>query len=399
MKYLIFIMAITFSLKVIAQNDTVKDESYRFTVVKELKTTPVEDQQRAGTCWSYSVIAFVESEMLRLGKPEVDLSEMFVVRLVYSEKAERYVRMHGKFNFGGGGAVNDVIDMIKKYGMVPEEVYTGLNYGTNVHTHGEIDKILKSYLDAVVENPNRQLSTAWKRGFDAILDEYFGKIPEKFVYNKKEYTPITFAKEIVGINPDEYVFLTSFTHHQPFYKPFILEVEDNWSWKEFYNLPIDDLIQVFINAVNNGYTIGWAADVSEKGFSHKNGIAIVPEDDINELAGSERLKWEKLNQDEKNKMLYSFEKPVPEKKISQELRQKSFDNYTTTDDHGMLICGLLTDQNGTKYFKVKNSWGTDNSKFNGYFNASESYVRYKTLSCVVNKNAIPKEILTKMGLK
>lgn len=381
-----------------AQTDTASDQGYQFNPVYEIKTTAVDDQQRAGTCWSYSVIGFVEAEMLRLGKDSIDLSELFVVRMVYSDKAERYVRMHGKFNFGGGGAVNDVIDVIKKYGIVPEVTYTGLNYGTDVHTHGEVNEVLTAYLDAVIKNENRKLTTAWKRGFDAILDEYFGKIPEKFSYKNKEYTPQTFAKEIVGINPDEYVYLTSFSHH-PFYQPFIVEVEDNWSWQSYYNLPVEELIQSFDYAMQNGYSIGWAADVSEKGFSYKNGVAIVPEDEIKEMAGSERQKWEKLTKDEKANLLYAFDKPIQEKNITQQMRQDAFDVYQTTDDHGMLMCGLYKDQTGKKFYKIKNSWGTDNSKYNGFFYASEPYVKYKTMSVVVNKNSLPKEILKKLGIK
>lgn len=381
-----------------AQTDTAINQGYQLNPVYDIKTTAVDDQQRAGTCWSYSVIGFVEAEMLRLGKDSIDLSELFVVRMVYSDKAERYVRMHGKFNFGGGGAVNDVIDVIKKYGIVPEETYTGLNYGTDVHTHGEVNEVLTAYLDAVIKNENRKLTTAWKRGFDAILDEYFGKIPEKFSYKNKEYTPQTFAKEIVGINPDEYVYLTSFSHH-PFYQPFIVEVEDNWSWQSYYNLPVEELIQSFDYAMQNGYSIGWAADVSEKGFSHKNGVAIVPEDEIKEMAGSERQKWEKLTKDEKANLLYAFDKPIQEKNITQQMRQEAFDVYQTTDDHGMLMCGLYKDQTGKKFYKIKNSWGTDNSKYNGFFYASEPYVKYKTMSVVVNKNSLPKEILKKLGIK
>jgi len=397
-KSILLVLLVVFAINIKAQHEKKeKAEGYKFTVVKENKCTPAKNQNRAGTCWSYSTLGFIEAEMLRLGKPETDLSEMFVVHKTYADKAKKYVRMHGTINFGGGGAVNDAIDVIRNYGIVPEEAYKGLNYGEDNHVHGELDDLTKSYVDAVIKNSNQHLSTAWFNGFEGILNAYLGVIPEKFNYNSKEYTPKTFAKEVVGINPDDYIYLTSFTHHS-FYKPFIFEVQDNWSWNSYLNLPIDELQQVIESAINNGYTIGWAADVSEKGFSYKNGVAIVPVDDFKEIAGMERDKWDKMSKKDKEALIYNFDKPGKEKVISQEIRQKEFDNYLTTDDHGMLITGIAKDQNGSKYYKVKNSWGTDNNDYNGFFFASESFVRFKTINIVVHKNAIPKEILTKLGL-
>lgn len=374
-----------------------KSEGYKFTDEKVLKVTPVKNQYRAGTCWSYSTLAFIEAEMLRLGKEEVDLSEPYVFRKAYEDKAEKYVRMHGTTNFGGGGAVNDPIDIYVNYGLIPEENYKGLNYGEDNHVHGEIDNVLKAYVDAVIENSNKKLSTAWLEGYKGILNAYFGAIPEKFSYKGKEYTPRTFADQVVGINPDDYVYLSSYTHH-PFYSQFAIEVQDNWSWQKFYNLPIDELIAVYVNSVNNGYTVGWASDVSEKGFSSKDGVAIVPADSPEEMDGLERSKWETMTKKERESYLTSFDKPIKEKVITQEMRQLAFDNYQTTDDHGMLIMGLAKDQNGTRYFKVKNSWGTDYNDYGGFFYASEAFVKYKTLSCVVHKNAIPKDIAKKLGL-
>lgn len=383
----------------IAQNAAdAKPEGYQFTMVKDVLSSPVDNQQRAGTCWSYSAIGMVEAEMLRMGKEYVDLSELFVVRMSYEEKAWNYVRMHGEYNFGGGGAVNDVFNVYKNYGMLPEEVYTGLHYGTDVHTHGELDEVLKDYLDGVIKNRNRSLSTAWFKGFQGILDAYLGVVPEKFTWKGKEYTPRTFADEVVGINPDDYCFFTSYMHH-PFYSQFVLEVPDNWTWSLYYNIPMEDMMQIFDASVEKGYAVVWASDVSEKGFSSKNGVAVVPEDAIAEMDGEERLKWESMDRKEREKMLYSFEKPMPEKKITQQMRQDAFDNYQTTDDHGMVISGIAKDQNGTKYYYIKNSWGTDYNDYGGFFYASEAFVKYKTMSFGVHKDVLPKDLKKKLGIK
>ncbi len=373
-----------------------QDTSYVFTPVKNLETTSVKDQARSGTCWSFSSLSFLESEMLRTGKATVDLSEMFVVHKCYEEKAQKYVRMHGSLNFGAGGAFHDALWVLKNYGMMPNDVYSGLNYGEEKHTHGELDEILKGYVDAVLLNKNKKLSTAWYPGYCAVLNSYLGVIPESFIYNGKRFTALSFAKEIVGLNPDDYVSLTSFTHH-PFYTSFMIEVPDNWLWKTSYNLPLDELMEVFKNALNNGYTVAWGGDVSEKGFSHKNGLAIVPLEDENTLEGTERSKWEKLPNKDKSGEFYKFDHPRKEKEITQDLRQTAFDNYETTDDHGMHITGLYKDQNGTVYYKVKNSWNTDN-KYDGYLYMSEAFARYKTMNIVVHKNAIPEKLKKKLGL-
>lgn len=397
-KFLLGLLAISFlSVSVIAQDDTEKkDESYVFTLKKEVKTTPVKDQYRAGTCWSYSGLAFIESELLRLGKPEIDLAELFIVRYTYNDKAEKYVRMHGEINFSGGGAFHDVFNVIKKHGIVPEEAYTGLNYGETNHVHGELDAVLKGYVDAVIKNGNKKLSTAWLRGYNGILDAYLGEVPEEFTYEGKKYTPQSFA-EYLGINTDDYINITSYTHH-PFYEKFILEIPDNWAWGTAYNLPMDEMMQVLDNAINNDFTVCWGSDVSEKGFKWTRGFAVIPEEDRPDLDGLERDKWEKLSAREKESLLYALDKPVPEKTITQEMRQEAFDNYLTTDDHGMLICGMGTDQNGTKYYYVKNSWAASN-EYDGYFYASESFVKYKTMNIVVHKDAIPKDLKKKMGIK
>jgi len=371
-------------------------EGYQFTTVSDALATPVANQQRAGTCWSYASGGMVEAEMLRMGKPPVDLSEMYVVRMSYEEKARRYVRMHGTCNFGGGGAVNDTFDVIKKYGAMPESAYAGLNYGTDVHTHGEMDEVLKAYLDGVIKNKNRKLSTAWFKGYQGILDAYLGSVPASFEFKGRNYTARTFADEVVGINPDDYVFFSSFTHH-PFYEEFVLEVPDNWTWTSFWNVPMESMTDIIKHSLKKGYAVTWASDVSEKGFASKHGVAVVPQNDIAEMAGTERLKWEKMDKAERDKMLYSFAQPMPEKVITQKMRQEAFDNYQTTDDHGMVITGLAKDQNGTAYFRVKNSWGSYN-KYKGHFFASEAFVKYKTLSWGVHKDAVPQGLREKLGI-
>jgi bleomycin hydrolase len=398
MKKLSLVLLVIFASSFIfAQEKAEEKEGYKFEIIKEVKTSTVKDQNRSGTCWSFSTLSFVEAEILRQGGEELDLSEMWVVRNVYSDKAKRHVRMHGHFNFGGGGALNDPIDVIGKYGIVPEEAYPGLNYGEDNHVHGELDNVLSAYVEAVIENKNRKLTTAWHNGFNGILDAYLGEKPETFDYNGKSYTPQEFAKEFVNINPEDYVYISSYTHH-PFYEKFIIEVPDNWSWAEFYNVKLDELIQIMDNAINTGYSIGWASDVSEKGFSWRNGVAIVPETEVAELAGSEKEKWEKMTEKERQKMMYSFDEPVPEKTITQEMRQEGFDRYKTTDDHGMHLVGLAKDQNGNEYYKVKNSWD-DKNIYDGYFYVSKPFVRYKTMSIVVHKDALPKDIKKKLNIK
>ncbi|MDD3740131.1 MAG: C1 family peptidase [Bacteroidales bacterium] len=392
----LFVMSLI-SLNIFAQDESEKkEEAYVIKMQKEVQVTPVKDQYRAGTCWSYSGLAFVEAELLRMGKPETDLAELYVVRKSFEDKAEKYIRMHGNINFGGGGAFHDVFNVIRDYGIVPEEAYKGLNYGEDNHVHGELDAVLKAYIDAVKENENKKLSTAWYNGFKGILDAYLGAEPEEFTYNGKKYTPKSYAAEL-GINPDDYVNITSYTHH-PFYKQFILEIPDNWAWGLAYNVPLDEMIEIMDNAINNGFSVCWGADVSEKGFKWTKGIAVVPEEDRPDLDGLERDKWEKLSAKEKDNLLYTLDNPVPEKIITQEMRQLAFDNYQTTDDHGMLICGIATDQNGTKYYYVKNSWNTANI-YDGYFYASESFVKYKTMNIVVHKDALPKETKKNLGIK
>ena len=392
--------ALIFGLSFLANAQDAKSnqpKGYQFTDIKRLPATSVKDQARAGTCWSWSGISFFESEMIRMGKEPIDLSAMYIVRHAYSDKATKFVRLHGSMNFAVGGAFCDVMHVIKSYGIVPMDVYKGLNYGEPNHAFGEIDDVLAGYVNAVIKNSNKKLSTAWKKGFDGILDAYLGEEPEKFEYKGKEYTPRTFADEVVGLNMDDYVSLTSFTHH-PFYSQFAIEVPDNWLWGMSYNLPIDELAQVMSNAIDNGYTFAWASDVSERGFqTSQPGVAVVPTTDTKEMSGAEIAKWEAMPKG--NQTPDAFRQgPAPEKEITQEMRQQEFDNYLTTDDHGMHVIGKAKDQNGTVYYIVKNSWNQYN-KFGGYFYASEPFMKYKTMNIIVHKNAIPKDIRKKLGIK
>ncbi|WP_319481870.1 C1 family peptidase [uncultured Draconibacterium sp.] len=398
LRFILTVLIAVFTLSVFAENDKKGEEKgYVFEDEISLAVTPVKDQYRSGTCWSFSGLSFLESEMMRLGKPEVDLSEMFVVWHTYSDKAEKHVRVHGNLNFSAGGAFHDVTNMIAKYGIVPESVYDGLNYGEEKHVHGEMDNVLKDHVDAVVKNGNRKLSTVWHEAIDGTLNSYLGELPQKFEYQGKQYTPQSFASDYVGLNMDDYVEITSYTHH-PFYDKFILEVPDNWSWDQVYNVPLEELETIIDYSLNNGLTIAWAADVSEKGFATSNkGVAVLPTAPEENMDDAEIAKWEALPQKDKEKELYKLDNPVPELVVTQEMRQRAFDDYETTDDHGMHIIGTAKDQEGHTFYKVKNSWG-DYNKYDGYFYASKPYVNYKTMCIMVHKDGIPQSIREKLKL-
>ena len=364
-----------------------------FTTVKEIPVTSVKNQNRSSTCWSFSALGFLEAELLRRGKGEYDLSEMFVVHHTMIDRAVRYVRLHGDSSFSPGGSFEDALYCMRTYGLVPQEVMPGILYGDSLPVHTELDAVAGAYVDAIAKGKLKKLSPVWKNGLTGIYDAYLGAYPEKFIYKGKEYTPGTFVRSL-GLNAEDYVSLTSFTHH-PFYTEFAIEIQDNWRNALSWNLPQDELMAVIDNAVANGYTVAWGSDVSETGFT-RNGIAVLPDMDRPDLTGSDMARWTGLSADDKRKEATS--KPGPEKEVTPEMRQAGFDNWETTDDHGMLIYGIATDQNGKEYYMVKNSWGTDN-KYKGAWYASKAFVAYKTINILVHRDAIPKEIAGKIRLK
>ena len=377
----LFIATISFAQP--ADNSPNKKESQmKFTVVKEVTPTCVKDQYHSGTCWIFSTESFLESEFMRMGKGTVDISEMWIVRAGYIEKAKKYMRMMGKTNFGPGGEAMDVITLSGEYGIVPQSVYPGLPEGETKIKHGELDEVLKAILDAQLKLNEGSLSPNWLAAYTAALDAYLGAPVTSFQFAGKTYTPKSYAASL-GFDPSNYVSITSFTHHN-FWTSFALEIPDNWMWSNYYNVPMKDMMSVIDNATMNGYTVAWGADVSESYFSYKNGMAIVPEKNMEDMRSGEK------------DSLWIM--PVKEKVITDSLRQRAFDLLATQDDHGMHITGQAKDQTGKKYFIIKNSWGAKN-ELDGYFYASEAYIEYKTTSILVNKACIPKDIAAKMGIK
>lgn len=393
-KFLLVACMLLMSLLLKAQNIA---EIYNFTVVKENPITSIKNQANSGTCWSFAGVSFLESELLKMNKGSHDLSEMYIVRRNYEDKAVKYVRLHGNLNFAGGGSFADVIETIDEYGIVPENEYRGLEYGEVNHKHGEIDHLLSAYMTGVIANKNRSLSPVWFKGFKGILDAYFGEKPESFQYEGKTITPQSYAT-VLGLKSDNYVSLSSFNHHK-FYTQFPVEVPDNWRWASSYNLPLDEFIESIDNALMNGYTVAWATDVSEVGFS-RSGIAIVPDLESDENAGSDQAHWLGLSASERtNEVRSKIGKEVlKEKLITQEARQIGYDNHETTDDHGMHIYGIAKDQNGNKFYMVKNSWG-ETGPYKGLWYVSEAFVRFKTTNITLNKAGLPNAIAKKLNIK
>lgn len=353
---------------------------FKFTEVINLGNTSIKDQGSSGTCWSYSGNSFLESEMIRMGKEPVNISQIYTARNTYIEKAKNFVRLHGVQAQGDGGQLHDVLTIFRKYGAVPYEVYTGLPEGQTRNNFGEMSPILQSITESVAKS--KKPGANWINSFAAAMDSYLGKVPESFQYKGKTYTPRTFADQVVGINPDDYVGISSFEEHA-YYKPFVLLIPDNWSFESFYNVKINDLTDIIDQALEKGFTVAWATDVSEKSFSWKNGVAYVPEKPI-----------EQMSKEELDNM---FNGPKPEAKITPAQRQEAFDNYTTTDDHGMHIVGLVKDQNGKEYYIVKNSWGATND-YKGYMYATKEFVRYKTISLLLHKKALTKEMQKQLAI-
>lgn len=367
--------------------------SYAFTPGKLLAATPVEDQCRTSTCWSYSTLSLLESELIRLGKGQYNLSQMYIARCAYTEKAKTYLRMNGNHSFDQGGEGWDIPSIVTQYGIVPESIYTGLKNGTNRHDHSEMIAVLKGFMGALIKQETGTYTENWLPAFEGILDAYLGPIPKEFIYEGKTHTPKSFAVSL-GLNMTDYMALTSFTHHAD-YSQFVIEVPDNWAMDRAYNLPLDEFTQSVKTALNKGYTVAWAADVSEKGFSFRDGLAIVPvnESTIKKI-GSDNVGF---NDAGAKKESNAFNQPVEEMAITPALRQTAFDRQSTTDDHGMHIVGMSTEKNGTTYFLVKNSWGAGNA-LGGYFYVSEAYFRYKTISVMLHKDGIDKATTKKLGI-
>lgn len=370
-------------------------QGYQFTEVVTVPATPVKNQAATGTCWCFATTSFMESELLRMGKGEYDLSEMFIVRQKYMNQLQDNYLRRGEGNIGQGSLSHTFMNAYRQVGIVPEEVYKGINYDSERHNHSELAQYMKAIADVAVKNKKR--SPEYDKLIENLFDTYLGKLPAKFTYKGKEYTPKSFAASL-GLNMDDYIELTSFTHH-PYYVKFDVEVPDNWEHSLMYNLPLDEMIETVDYALNNGFTVCWDGDVSEKGFSFKNGVAINPEvKKVEDFSNTDRARFEKMDEKERLEEVYKYEQPYPEIKVTPEVRQDGFEAFVTTDDHLMHLTGITKDQNGTKYYITKNSWGTDRNKFGGYLNMSESFVRAKTIYVMVHKDAIPKTIKTKLGL-
>ena len=380
-----------------------EEEGYIFKVTKELPITSIKDQNRAGTCWCYSGLAFLESELLRMGKGEYDLSEMYIVANTYNDRAKAAVRTHGDVSFSQGGSFYDVIYGMKTFGLVPEsEMRPGTAYGDTLSDHGELSDVTNAIVDAIAKKEHKKLQTdadgnpLWLKAIEAVHEVYLGTFPTEFTYNGVKYTPQSFYNSL-GLNPDDYISITSYTHH-PFYDKFVLEIQDNWRWGQSYNVPLDEMMEIFDYAIDHGYTVAWGADVSEPGFRSniKNGFCVLPDLEAKAQVGTDMAHWTGLTTTERSKE--SQTKPTPQRWVTQQERQTAYDNWETTDDHGMLIYGKATDQMGNEYYMVKNSWGKY-GKYDGMFYVSKAYARYKTMNILVHKDGIPKEIKKKLGIK
>ena len=368
-----------------------------FTVIKENKITSIKNQSRSGTCWDYSTLSFLEAEILKKTGKTYDLCEAFVANKTYFDRAVQVVRMHGDCQFAQGGSAYDPIYCLKHYGICPEDAMPlpGTLYGDSLNNFNEFFDVMTPYVLSVAKSKTDKLSSQWKVALHGIIDAYLGKCPEKFTYQGKSYTPMSFAQSL-EINPDDYESFTSYTHH-PFWTVFAVEVQDNWRNPLSWNLPLDDMMRIIDNAVMNGYTVAWGGDVSEPGFT-RDGLAYsIDAKKAQSLSGSDMAHWLKLTKTEKKNVLDSLGCKVPEVTPTQKLRQERFDNWELTDDHGMLIYGIAKDQNGKEYYMVKNSWG-ETGDYKGIWYMTKNYIANNTMDFIVNKNAVPKDIRKKLGI-
>lgn len=393
-KYLLLAILVIGSISIVNGQDEAKDsvkESYIFDTVAMVPTTSVKSQHKAGTCWSYATTSFVETEIMRTSKKDMDLSEIYFVYYAYLQKADNYVRLHGKANFSAGGQAHDVMNVIRDHGFITDAEYRGIILGFDNHVHAEFDNVLYGIVSNVKKNPSGHLSKAWKSGYQQLLNSYIGdatKLDDKAKSLKEE----------LKFNPDDYVEITSYMY-KDYYKEINLQVPDNWDYSKYYNIPLNDMMEIMQNALKNGYSVCWDGDVSSRGFSHKNALAILPESDLKNLEGTEESKWEDITEKNLKSNMYSFESPVPEKNVTEQMRQDAFNDQSITDDHLMHLTGLLKDQNGIFYYVTKNSWKDDSNDNGGFLNMSDAYLRMATIAIMVHKDAIPKPIRKKMGIK
>ena len=399
-KFLLMAVAAVCALPSFAQEKAIPADSLVFTTVKENAVTSIKNQNNSGTCWSYSALAFLESEVLKKdpSKTDIDLCESFLVSKTYTDRADRKVRTHGDASFSQGGSFYDAIFCMDRYGLIPEGImpYPITPYGDSLFNFTNFFPPMEAYIKAISTSNAKKINPIWKKDVQGMLDNYFGECPTEFEYKGKKYTPQSFVKDYLKLDPNDYVSLTSYTH-EPFYSSFILEIQDNWRWGSSYNLPLDEFMRVMEESVKNGWTFAWGADVSEDGFSRRSGknrcVATVPDTKATAGVGSDQSRWT----GEKAGAKIAQADAAGEKVITQEMRQEGYDNWTTTDDHGMQIYGIAKDQNGKEYFMMKNSWG-EYGPYKGFWYVSKPYVAYKTMNIVINKNAVPKDIRKKLGI-
>ena len=384
-----------------AADSVSSNDSLVFTTVIANPVTPIKNQNNSGTCWSYSALAFLESEVIKKDpkKKDIDLCESFLVSKTYTDRADRNVRTHGDASFSQGGSFYDAIFCMDRYGLIPEGLmpYPNTLYGDSLFNFTAFFPPMEAYIHAISKSDAKKINPIWKKNVQSMLDGYFGECPTEFTYKGVKYTPKSFVKDYLKLDPNDYVSLTSYTHH-PFYSSFILEIQDNWRWASSYNLPLDEFMRVMDEAVKNGWTFAWGADVSEEGFSRRTGknrcVATVPDTKATAGVGSDQSRWT----GEKAGAKISQADAAGEKVITQEMRQEGYDNWTTTDDHGMQIYGIAKDQTGKEYFMMKNSWG-EYGPYKGFWYVSKPYVAYKTMNILIHKSAIPAAIAKKLGIK